>query len=348
MEQNTEAKRTEIASLGEFGLIDRIAKTAKPRQPSTLKGIGDDAAVIDNGDGTATIVTTDMLLESIHFDLAYVPLRHLGYKAVAVNVSDIAAMNATPKQITIGLGLSNRFSVEAIDELYAGIAAACEAYNIDLIGGDTCASRAGLVISITAIGTARTEDIVYRSGAKPGEVVCVSGDLGAAFLGLQILEREKQEYLVNPDMKPQLDEKDYVIGRQLRPEARMDIIYELKEFGVRPTAMIDVSDGLASELLHIAKASNVAIAVYEDTLPFDNQAAMVATEFGIVPATCILNGGEDYELLMTFTQADFEIIRKKTALITPIGITREAGEGNILMTKGGQSMPLTAQGWVAF
>lgn len=341
--------RTELSALGEFGLIDRLAAAVPTgRQASTHKGIGDDAAVVDLGNGQVQVITTDLLLEGVHFDLTYCPLRHLGYKAVAVNVSDVAAMNALPTQITVSVGVSNRFSVEALDELYAGIALACEAYNVDLVGGDTSSSRQGLVLSVTALGTARKEDVVYRSGAQPGEVVCVTGDLGAAYLGLQVLEQHKAEYLANPQMQPQLDDKDYVVGRQLKPEARMDIIHELRALGVRPTAMIDISDGLASEVLHLSRHSQVGFAIYEDTLPFDNQAAMVASDFRLVPATVMLSGGEDYELLLTMTQPDFEKVRKAGLDLTAIGITRAASEGNYLITKAQEKVEITAQGWQAF
>jgi thiamine-monophosphate kinase len=340
---------TDLSTLGEFGLIDRLAASAQAHKvPSTLLGIGDDAAVIDIGNGMVQVVTTDLLLEGIHFDLSYAPLRHLGYKAVAVNVSDIAAMYAVPNQITVSIGVSSKFSVEAIDEIYAGIALACEAYGVDLVGGDTTSSRQGLVISVTAIGTAKKEEVVYRSGAQPGEVVCVTGDLGAAYLGLQVLEQNKAEYLANPNMQPRLDEKEYIVGRQLKPDARMDIVHDLRTLGLRPTSMIDISDGLASEVLHLAKSSNVGFAIYEDTLPFDNQSALTASDFHLVPATVMLSGGEDYELLMTFSQETYEKVRKTALDITAIGITRAASEGNYLITKAQERVAITAQGWQAF
>lgn len=349
MKQEEQPKRTELSTLGEFGLIDRLADRTEIFHPQTLRGIGDDAAVIALNEDFAQVITTDMLLEGIHFDLAYCPLQHLGYKAVAVNVSDVAAMNATPKQITVSIGLSNRMSVEAIDALYEGIKAACAAYKVDLVGGDTCASRSGLVISITAVGTAAKKDICYRDGAGLGEVVCVTGDLGAAYLGLQVLEREKQVYLANPSMQPALGEEyAYCVGRQLKPEARMDVVHELAETGIKPTAMIDISDGLASEIMHLSRQSKVSFSIYEEHLPADPEAALVASEFKLNPLTCALNGGEDYELLMTFTQADFEVLRKKSVRFTPIGITRELDKGNEVITKGNQRVPLTAQGWVAF
>lgn len=341
--------RTELSALGEFGLIDHLtANVPTGLQASTLKGVGDDAAVLSLGDGRVQVVTTDLLLEGVHFDLSYCPLRHLGYKAVAVNVSDVAAMNALPTQITVSIGVSNRFSVEALDELYEGIRLACEAYNVDLVGGDTSSSRQGLVLSVTALGTAAADEVVYRSGAAPGQVVCVSGDLGAAYLGLQVLEQNKVEYLENPDMQPSLDGKEYVVGRQLKPEARMDIVHELRALGVKPTAMIDISDGLASEILHLSRNSGVGFAIYEDTLPLDDQAALVASDFRLVPATVMLSGGEDYELLMTLTQEDFEKVRKTALDITAIGITRGAEEGCYLFTKAQEKVEITAQGWQAF
>jgi thiamine-monophosphate kinase len=340
---------TDLSTLGEFALIDRLASAVPPpAHKTTVKGIGDDAAVIDIGQGRVQVVTTDLLLEGIHFDLSYCPLKHLGYKAVAVNISDIAAMNAIPTQITVSVGVSNRFSVEALDELYAGIAAAAEAYQVDIVGGDTTSSRQGLIISITAIGVANASEVVYRSGASPGEVVCVTGDLGAAYLGLQVLQQNKAEFLANPTMQPQLDERTYVVSRQLKPEARMDIIHELRGIGVQPTAMIDISDGLGSEVLHLAKQSNVGFAIYEESLPMADEAALATSDFHLVPATVILSGGEDYELLMTFTQADYDILRKTAIDITAIGITRAAAEGCYLHTKGEQKVEIIAQGWQAF
>ncbi|MFM2249340.1 MAG: hypothetical protein RLZZ358_267, partial [Bacteroidota bacterium] len=275
-------KRTEISELGEFGLIDQLAKGAHLKNPSTLKGIGDDAAVIDSGD-LVTVVSTDLLLEGVHFDLSYTPLPHLGFKAVAVNVSDIAAMNAIPTQITVSIALSNRFSVEAVNALYEGIYAACEQYGVDLVGGDTTASRSGLIISVTAMGQAKKEQLSYRSGAKESDILCVTGDLGSALVGLQILEREKQVYLSNPDMKPELEKYTVVTGRQLRPDARMDIIHELRELEVVPTSMIDISDGLASEIFHICKASGVGATIYEDKLPIDKQTFDTAVELNLDP-----------------------------------------------------------------
>jgi len=288
-------ERTELNTLGEFGLIDRIKSKFTNKNAETIKGIGDDAAVIDIGD-KYMLVTTDILFEGIHFDLSYTPLRHLGYKAVAVNVSDIAAMNGIAKQITVTIGLSNRISVEAIDELYEGIKFACDNYNVDLIGGDTSASASGFVISITAIGFVDKDKIAYRNGAKPNDILCVTGDLGAAYFGLQTLEREKQVYLANPNMQPELTEKEYLVGKLLRPEARTDIIHELLDKGVIPSSMIDISDGLASELLHLCTQSGVGAMVFEDKLPIEDITMLAATEFNVSPITVALNGGADYQL----------------------------------------------------
>ncbi|UBM58826.1 thiamine-phosphate kinase [Marinilongibacter aquaticus] len=335
-------KRTDLAELGEFGLIERIQKKVEYRQPSTVMGIGDDAAVIDSGT-SFTLLSTDMLIEGIHFDLAYTPLRHLGYKSVAVNVSDIAAMNGLPTQITIGLGLSNRFSVEAVDEIYEGIYAACENYNVDLVGGDTCSSRSGLIISVTAYGTVDKDRVTYRKGAQDNDVLCTTGDLGAAYMGLQILEREKQVFLENPNMKPELEEHEYLVGRQLRPNGRTDIVHELREKGIVPTSMIDISDGLASEILHLSQHSEKGFTLFVDNLPIDNHTLMAANEFNLSPITPAINGGEDYELLMTIAQKDYDLV-KSIPEITPIGfVTQE--KNNILVTNSGEKVPLTAQGW---
>lgn len=339
-------KRTEISEIGgEFALINRIAAHTKTTLPETIKGIGDDAAVIDSGDHY-TLVSTDMLLEGVHFDLSYVPLKHLGYKAVAVNVSDIAAMNGIPKQITVSIALSNRIPVEAIDELYEGIRAACEAYSIDLVGGDTTNSRSGLVISVTAIGTVDKDKIVYRSGAKPNDILCITGAIGAAYLGLQILEREKQVFLTDPNMQPELDKHEYVVGKQLKPEARTDIIYDLREGGIVPTSMIDISDGLASEALHICEQSGVGIRIFEENIPVENQTMLSATELNLNPIMVAMNGGEDYELLMTFSQKDFEKI-KGLSEITPIGFITEE-KGAFLALNSGNLAPIKAQGWQHF
>lgn len=339
-------KRTEISDLGEFGLIDHLNEKVKLQNDSTLKGIGDDAAVIDAGDHVK-VVTTDLLLEGVHFDLAYAPLPHVGFKAVAVNVSDIAAMNAIPKQITVSIALSNRFSVEAVDALYSGIRAACEHYAVDLVGGDTTASRSGLVISITAIGEAQKEQISYRTGAKENDILCVTGDLGGALVGLQILEREKQVFLANPDMRPDLEKYTIVTGRQLKPDARMDIIHELRELGVVPTSMMDISDGLASEIFHICISSNVGATIYEDKLPIDKQTFDTAVELNLDPITCVLNGGEDYELLFTIDQKDFGKLEKHPD-VHFIGHITKPEEGKFLVTKSGTAAAIKAQGWKHF
>ncbi len=339
----SQGRRTEISTLGEFGLINHIARKFNQRQnPETIWGIGDDAAVIDSG-SHYTLISTDMLIEGVHFDLSYTPLKHLGYKAVAVNVSDIAAMNGIPKQITISLGLSNRFSVEAIDEFYEGVKIACESYKVDLVGGDTSASRSGFVVSVTAIGSVEKSKIAYRNGAKANDILCVTGDLGSAYLGLQVLEREKQVYLSNPEMQPELDEKQYLVERLLRPEARTDVIYELLEAGVVPTSMIDISDGLASEILHICTQSGVGVNIFEEKLPVEDISFLTASELNLSPITAALNGGEDYELLFTIKQSDFEKI-KNSAFITPIGFMTE-GKATELILKSGAKADIKAQGW---
>lgn len=337
---------TPISELGEFGLIKRIKEKIELQHSSTIKGIGDDAAIIEPEE-KQLVITSDMLLEGVHFDLTFSPLKHLGYKAVAVNVSDVAAMNARPTQITVNIAIGARYTVEAIDELYEGIRMACENYKVDLVGGDTTSSRAGLVISVTAIGEVAKGEAVLRSGAKVNDLICVTGDLGAAYMGLQLLEREKQAFLANPDMQPELEGKQYVVGRQLRPEARMDVIYDLKELGIKPTAMIDVSDGLASELMHICSQSGVGATIYKDNLPADNQTLETAIEFNLDPITCILNGGEDYELLFTVPLTDFDKIKNHPE-ISIIGKITEAGDGVNLANKHGQSFPLQAQGWSHF
>jgi len=346
MSDKKESGRTEISQLGEFGLIDKIKLGAKTQNESTLKGIGDDAAVIAPVD-SLTLITTDMLVEGVHFDLSYMPLKHLGYKAVAVNVSDIAAMNGIPKQITVNIGLSNRFSVEAVEELYEGISAACEAYKVDLVGGDTTTSSSGLILSITAIGNVEKDKEVYRDGAKKGDILCATGDLGGALIGLQVLEREKQVYLENSEMQPQLDTYSYIVERQLKPEARMDIIHELRDLGVVPTSMIDLSDGLASDLKHICHESKLGAVVYEDKLPIDKQTYDTAVEFGLDPITCCLNGGEDYELLFTISQKDHAKLEKHPD-ISFIGYVEDASKGINLITKGGSTVEIKAQGWVHF
>ncbi len=338
--------RTDIGELGEFGLIDHLAGGFKNKRKETIKGIGDDAAVLDYG-GQPVVVSTDLLIEGIHFDLMYHPLKHLGYKAVIVNLSDICAMNAIPKQVTVSIAISNRFSVEAIDELYDGIRVACEAYDIDLVGGDTTSSPSGLMISITAIGSNPMEKLAYRSGAKVGDILCVTGDLGSAYLGLQILEREKQVFLANPDMQPELSEKKYLVGRQLKPEARLEAVQYFEKSNLIPTAMIDVSDGLASDLLHICKASGVGAFVEEAQVPIHDEARMQAIEFKLDPITCALSGGEDYELLFTVDPKDLEKVRFMNSVYI-IGEITPKEDGVTLHTSGGQIHPVTAQGWKHF
>lgn len=337
---------TPLNNLGEFGLIGRIKEATQVNNPSTILGIGDDAAILEPG-RAQVLVSTDMLVEGVHFDLTFCPLRHLGYKAVAVNVSDIAAMNALPTQITVSLAVGSRYTVEAIEELYEGIRLACENYKVDLVGGDTTSSNAGLVISVTAIGEADRGQAVRRSTAKPNDLICVTGDLGAAYLGLQVLEREKQVFIDNPDMQPDLTQKEYLVQRQLKPEARMDVIHELRDLGVQPTSMIDISDGLASELMHICSQSQVGAAIYQDKLPVDQQVLDTAEEFRLDPVMCALNGGEDYELLFTVALADFDKIRNHPD-ITIIGKITEAGEGVRLVTPSGNTFPVKAQGWTHF
>lgn len=339
-------KRHEIRDLGEFGLIDRISREFSLSNRSSIKGIGDDAAVIDGGEDIL-LVSTDMLVEGVHFDLSYTPIHHLGYKAVAVNVSDIAAMNGRAEQITVSIALSNRFSLEAVDALYQGIRAACSNYKVDLVGGDTTSSVSGLVISITVIGRAARQRIAYRSGARPNDIICVTGDLGAALMGLQVLEREKQVFLANPDMQPALEKYEYQVGRLLKPEARTDIVFDLEEAGVLPTSMIDISDGLASELFHISHNSRVGVRIYEENIPIDNLTYETAIEFKLDPVTSALNGGEDYELLFTIDRADQEKIRKHPD-IHMIGYVHDRPAENVMITKQGSVVPLRAQGWDHF
>jgi thiamine-monophosphate kinase len=340
-------KRTEISEVGEFGLIDRISSKFSLRQPTSIIGIGDDAAVLDAGNDYI-LISTDLLAEGIHFDLAFTPLQHLGHKAVSVNVSDIAAMNGKAEQIVVSIALSNRFSVEAVDALYEGIRAACDQYNVDLVGGDTSASHSGLIISITAIGRVAKDKVVYRSGAKPNDIICVTGDLGSAYVGLQVLEREKEVYLSNPDMQPLLEKFEYMVGRQLRPIARTDIVFELDEAGVKPTSMIDVSDGLASELFHLGKNSIVGVRIFEDKIPIDQITyETTALDFKIDPVTCALNGGEDYELLFTIHPDDYEKIKNHPD-IHMIGYVHENANEHLLITKQGNVLPLKAQGWNHF
>ncbi|HEY4336815.1 MAG TPA: thiamine-phosphate kinase [Puia sp.] len=338
--------RTEISSLGEFGLIDHLTANIEIRNASTLVGVGDDAAVIDHF-GRQTVITTDLLLEEVHFDLMYTPLRHLGYKSVVVNLSDIYAMNATPTQITLSIGISNRFSLEALDEFYEGVYAACETYGVDLIGGDTAASKKGFVISVTAIGEVAPDQFVKRSTAKKGDLLCCSGDLGAAYLGLILLEREKKIYLESPNVKADLENEKYVIGRLLKPEARKDIIEFLQQSGVVPTAMMDISDGLSSEILHICRQSGLGCVLYEDKVPIAEETRNAAYKFEIDPTACALSGGEDYELLFTIPQQDYDKLVLNEQ-ISVIGYMTEPEEGTKIITKGGNTFDITAQGWNAF
>ena len=338
--------KTEISTLGEFGLIKHLTKDIKHGQPSTQKGIGDDAAVLNFKD-KRTLVTTDLLLEGIHFNLEYVPLKHLGYKAAVVNISDIYAMNATPTQITVSLGISKRFGVEELEELYSGIRLACERYNVDLVGGDTCASMTGLTISITCLGEAYDSDIVYRNGAKVNDLVCVTGNLGTAYMGLQLLERERIVMQANENATPAFEGREYLLERQLKPEARHDIIKKLHEAGIKPTSMMDISDGLSSELMHICTQSNVGCAVYEDKLPIDYQAAALAEEMNLNIVTCALNGGEDYELLFTCSLDDYEkLIPLEDVYL--IGHITKPEYGINLIGRNGEEISLKAQGWNAF
>ena len=345
MEQdNTSKPLTELDELGEFGLIDQLTQDFPLRNASSLKGVGDDAAVI-NHEGYRTLVSVDMLIEGIHFDMTYCPLKHLGYKAAVSNFSDIYAMNGTPTQIVVGLGVSSRYTAEALDELYAGIRLACERYHVDMVGGDTTSSKTGLVISITVIGMAKEEDIVYRSGAKKNDLLCVSGDLGGAYIGLLILEREKVEFLSNPNMQPQLKGMEYVLERQLKPEARKDVVEQLKTLGIKPTSMIDISDGLASEILHLCKESGVGCQLYEDKIPIDPTTDKMAKEFQIVPSVAALSGGEDYELLFTIDQKDYEKIQTLSADVTVIGyMTDDKGVAEMI-TPDSHVIPIKAQGW---
>jgi len=338
--------RTEISSLGEFGLIDHLTKNFEIQNASTIVSVGDDAAVIDHF-GKQTVITTDLLIEGIHFDLMYTPLKHLGYKSVIVNLSDVYSMNATPTQITLSIGISNRFSVEALDEFYEGVYAACERYNVDLVGGDTSASNKGFIISVTAIGEVAPDKFVKRSTANKGDLICVSGDLGAAFLGLTLLEREKKIWMENPQIQPDLEGEKYIVGRLLKPEARKDIIEFLETNNITPTAMIDVSDGISSDILHICKQSNLGCRLYEEKLPIAEDTKQAAFKFGLDPTVCALNGGEDYELLFTLKQEDYEKIVVNEE-ISVIGYMTAIEEGTKFFTKGGNTFDITAQGWNAF
>ncbi len=337
---------TEISTLGEFGLIDNLTRDFKVKNSSTVRGVGDDCAVLDY-EGKKTLVTTDLLLEGIHFDLTYTPLKHLGYKAVAVNLSDVYAMNGTPRQITVSLGISKRFTVEHINELYAGIYAACERYGVDLVGGDTSASVTGLLISITCIGEADEKEIVYRKGARDTDLICVSGDLGAAYMGLQLLERERVASAGQKDFQPDFAGREYLLERQLKPEPRADVIAEMRELGIKPTAMMDVSDGLSSELLHICKDSGVGCRVYEDRIPIDYQTAVMAEELNMNLVTAAMNGGEDYELLFTVPLTDHDkVAQMKTVKL--IGRITKPELGAYMVTRDDAEMEIRAQGWNAF
>lgn len=339
-------QRTEISSLGEFGLIDHLTKNNEIKNVSTILSVGDDAAVLDHF-GKQIVVTTDMLVEGIHFDLMYTPLKHLGYKSVIVNLSDVYAMNATPAQITMSIAFSNRFSLEALDEFYKGVYAACEKYNVDLIGGDTTSSQKGFIISVTAIGEVAPDKFVKRSGAKKGDLICVSGNLGGAFLGLTLLEREKKIFLETKGVQPDLENQDYIIGRILKPEARRDIIEFFTVNDILPTSMIDISDGLSSELLHICKQSDTGSILYEEKIPVNDIARQFAYKLELDPTACALSGGEDYELLFTIEQSEYDKININEQ-ISVVGYISEKNEGSKIITKGGNEHKLTAQGWNAF
>ncbi len=336
-------ERTEIGSLGEFGLIEHLTKNIELQNASSVLGVGDDAAVIDHF-GKQTVVTTDLLLEGVHFDLVYTPLKHLGYKSVVVNLSDIYAMNAIPTQIVISLGISNRFSLEAIDEFYEGVYAACTKYGVDLVGGDTASSQKGFIISVTAIGEVAPDKYVKRSTAQKGDLLCVSGDLGGAYIGLLFLEREKKIFLESPGVQPDLEGESYVIGRLLKPEARKDIIAFFERSSITPTAMMDISDGLSSEILHICKQSNLGCVLYEDKLPVDEQSKQAAFKFKLDPTACALSGGEDYELLFTIPQAEYDKLVLNEQ-ISVVGYMTEPELGAHIITRSGGKHPITAQGW---
>ncbi|MBK7029925.1 MAG: thiamine-phosphate kinase [Bacteroidales bacterium] len=343
MLENPGPKRTELSELGEFGLISHLTSGIDIINPSTIKGIGDDAAVLDNGN-KLTLVSTDLLVEGVHFDLAYTPLKHLGYKAAAVNFSDIAAMNGIPTQLYIGLSVSNRFPLEALEELYEGIKLACAKYKVDLAGGDTTSSKSGLILAMTVTGVVEKENVVYRNTAKENELICVSGDLGSAYLGLLLLEREKQVFMADPNMQPDLEGNDYILERQLKPEPRMDIIRKLAEAGIKPGSMIDISDGLASEILHICNDSGVGCRIYEEKIPIDVSTATMATEFNIQPVTAAMNGGEDYELLFTIPMSDLDKINQFKD-ISVIGHITDAASGCGLVSHDGVLIEITAQGF---
>lgn len=336
-------KLTPLSELGEFGLIDHLTSDIKLYHKETIRGVGDDAAVIAAGD-KVFLLSTDLLVEGIHFDLVYTPLKHLGYKSAVVNISDIAAMNGIPKQLTVSLAVSSKFPVEAVDELYSGIRLACERYRVDLVGGDTSSSNKGLILSLTILGEAREEEVVYRSGARPHDLICVTGDLGAAYMGLLLLEREKKVFLANPDMQPELEGYDYMVGRQLKPEARTDIRGLLEKLGVKPTSMIDISDGLASETLHLCKQSGTGCRLYEEKIPIGQQTRELAMEFRIIPSVAALSGGEDYELLFTIMQQDYEKIKGAEG-ISIIGHMTDPSEEKAMITADNKQVEITAQGW---
>jgi thiamine-monophosphate kinase len=339
--------RTEISQLGEFGLIKHLTESITLKNPSSLKGVGDDAAVLGAPESeTVTLVSTDMLIEGVHFDLTYVPLRHLGYKSVVVNVSDICAMNGEAKQILVSIALSNRFSLEAVEELYSGMRLACEKYGVDLVGGDTTSSLSGLVINITVLGEALKNKVAYRSGAKEKDLLCVSGDLGGAYMGLQLLEREKAVFKDNPKIQPDLEGKDYILERQLKPEARKDIVRLLSDLDIQPSSMIDISDGLASEILHLCNQSDKGCELYEEKIPIDPQTYDTARQFNLDPTMCALSGGEDYELLFTIKMEDYDKV-KNLPDFTVIGHITNKEKGRHLISKSGSVHPITAQGWDA-
>lgn len=338
--------RTEISSLGEFGLIDHLTRNVEIQNVSSIIGIGDDAAVLDHF-GKQVVVTTDLLIEGVHFDLIYTPLKHLGYKSVVVNLSDVYAMNAVPTQITLSIGFSNRFSLEALEEFYEGVYAACNAYGVDLVGGDTSSSQKGLIISVTAIGEVLPENVVRRSTARPGDLLCCSGELGGAYVGLLFLEREKKIFLETPQVQPDLEGETYVISKLLKPEARKDIIEFFEQQNIVPTSMMDISDGLSSEILHICRQSEVGCRVYEEKIPIAEEMRSAAYKFEIDPTACALSGGEDYELIFTVSQSDYEKLTQNEQ-ISVIGYITEPGEGKKIITKGGNLYDITAQGWNAF
>ncbi|MFD2100288.1 thiamine-phosphate kinase [Flagellimonas iocasae] len=346
MLEDKNPQRTSLEELGEFGLIDHLTQNFELHHPSSKMGIGDDAAVLDFKD-KKTVVSTDMLVEGVHFDLSYTPLKHLGYKSVMVNLSDIYAMNAEATQVTVSIAVSNRFPLEALEEFYAGVALACKLYNVDLVGGDTTSSNKGMLISVTALGMAQEKDIVYRKGAKPNDLLVVTGDLGGAYLGLQVLEREKEVFKVNPESQPDLEPYSYIVERQLKPEARKDIVELLKKLEVKPTSMIDISDGLSSEILHLCKRSDVGCNLFEDKIPLDPTVISTSEEFQMDSTMIALSGGEDYELLFTIAQADFPKIKANPNL-TVIGHITDKSEGAHLITRAETKIPLKAQGWNSF